>query len=321
MKLKKRQIVSFIISLVLLIVLFSRADFFQIMANISKANVLFILLGIVCSFTILASRLVRWRIFMNIYKLKISRFNLISTYLASQFVANLTPVRVGEVARLYFMKKKCKTSFFYLLPAILVERFIDVVVLLIIALAFFTLYSFFVSTALQFALLLTSCVLIAFLFVILRKTLAMRLSNYLLGLFKFIPAVKKLKPQITDKMNKFYNGFSKMKTARMVHFLEIFLLTVLCYALEGAILYLATVSLSAHLPYSFAVGFIALAVLGGAISTLPGGLGSFEAILFALLVFNGFAEPLALSIAVLYRFISFAMIVLFCSIFFFRETR
>jgi uncharacterized protein (TIRG00374 family) len=321
MKLKKRQIVSFIISLLLLLILFSRADFFQTFSTISKANVFLVLLGIVCSFTILASRLVRWQIFMDIYKLKISRFNLISTYLASQFVANLTPARVGEVTRLYFMKKKCKTSFFYLFPAVLVERFIDIVMLLIIALAFFTLYSFFVSIALQFALLFTSCALVAFLFVILRKNLALWLSNYMLGLFKFIPAVKKLKPQITDKMNKFYNGFSKMKTARIVHFLEIFLLTALCYALEGAILYLVALSLSGHLPYSFAVGFIALAVLGGAISTLPGGLGSFEAILFALLVFNGFAEPLALSITVLYRFISFAIIVLFCSIFFFRETR
>jgi len=316
---KKRHVLSFTISLILLLILFSRVDFSEVSSILSRANPLYISLGAICAFAVLGLRLVRWQVFLDAYKLKINKFDSVSSYLASQFLANLTPVRIGEASRAYFLKRRYKTSFFYIIPAVLIERFIDAVVLLSISLAFFAFFSFFVSTALQLMLLITSLMLLAFLVVLIKKSLATWFSKQFFRIFGFIQSVKKVKPGLEKKMDNFYKGLSALKSMKTF---QVFTMTGLCYAFEGAILYLVAISLSGpYLPYTFAVGFMALAWIGGTLSTLPGGIGSMEAILFTLLLLIGFTAPLALSITILYRFVSFVLAVSFCSIFFFRETR
>ena len=316
---KKRHIISFAISLVLLLVLFSRVDFSEVSSILSRANPFYISLGAICAFTVLSLRLTRWQVFLDAYKLKIKKFDSASSYLASQFLANLTPARIGEASRAYFLKRRYKTSFFYIIPAVLIERFIDTAVLLLVSLVFFAFFSFFVSTALQLMLLIVSFLLLVFLVVLMDKSLAAWSSKQFFRLFSFIRVVRKVKPDLEKKMENFYKGLSALKSMKSF---QIFVLTCLCYVFEGAILYLAALSLSGpYLPYTFAVGFMALAWIGGALSTLPGGIGSMEAILFTLLLLIGFAAPLALSITILYRFVSFVLAVSFCSIFFFRETR
>jgi len=316
---KKRHIISFAISLILLLVLFSRVNFSEVFSILARANSLYIALGALCSFTVLGLRLVRWQIFLDAYKLKINRFDSASSYLASQFLANLTPARIGEASRAYFLKRRYKTSFFYMIPAVLIERFIDTAVLLLISLVFFAFFSFFVSTELKLMLLMVSFLLLALLIIILNKRLAGWSSKQFFRLFSFISLVKKVRPELEKKMENFYKGLVTLKSMKTF---QIFVLTCLCYVFEGAILYLAALSLSGpYLPYTFAVGFMALAWIGGALSTLPGGIGSMETILFALLLLIGFAAPLALSITILYRFVSFVLAVSFCSIFFFREAR
>jgi hypothetical protein len=317
---KKRNVISFAISLILLLVLFSRVDLSQISRILAGANPLYLVGGAICALTVLGLRLARWQVFLEAYKLKnIKRIDIVSSYLASQFLANLTPARVGEVSRAYFMKRRHKTSFFYIVPAVLIERFIDTAVLLLTALVFFAFFSFFVSTTLQLMLLIVSFILLAFLVVILNKRLATWSFKQFFAVFSFIPLVKKVRPELQKKMENFYKGLVALKSMKTF---QIFILTCMCYVFEGAILYLTALSLPGpYLPYTFAVGFMALAWIGGALSTLPGGIGSMEAVLFALLMLIGFAAPLALSIAILYRFVSFVLAVSFCSIFFFREAR
>ncbi len=318
-KVKKKHILSFAVSLLLLIVLFSRANFSEIFSILARANLSLVALGAFCAFTVLGLRLVRWKFFLDSYKLRIKKMDLVSTYLASQFLANLTPARIGEASRAYFLKRRYKTSFFYMIPAVLIERFIDTAVLLLISLVFFAFFSFFVSTGLKLMLFIVSFLLLALLIIILNKKLAGWSSKQFFRLFSFIALVKKVRPELEKKMENFYKGLVTLKSMKTF---QIFVLTCLCYVFEGAILYLAALSLSGpYLPYTFAVGFMALAWIGGALSTLPGGIGSMDTILFALLLLIGFAAPLALSITILYRFISFVLAVSFCSIFFFRETR
>lgn len=319
MRIRKRHVISFAISIILLVLLFYKANFSEVISAISKANVTYILFAIICAFTVLGLRLLRWQILLSSYKLKMRRFDVVSSYLASQFLANLTPARVGDVSRPYFLKKRYRTSFFRILPAVVVERFIDAVVLLIISLAFFAFFSFRVSQTFQAMLLLFSLLLLMILIVILKENFALRISNHLLKIFGFVKFVNKLKPEIKRKVGNFYRGLS---TIHLTKSFQVLIITFFCYVFEGAILYFAALALlGSPISFPFAVGFVSLAIIGGAISTLPGGLGSLEAILFALLMLIGFSDSIAFSITILYRFVSFVIIVSFCSLFFFREAR
>ena len=137
-------------------------------------------------------------------------------------------------------------------------------------------------------------------------------------LFGFIPFVKRVGPKVKKMLDNFYKGVGELRSAR---FVEIIILTLITWLGEATILYLAAVSLGVQINFVYCVGFYALATLGGVLSSLPGGLGSFEAVVFALLVFIGYPEPISLSIALLYRFLSFGIGISFSAIFFFREIK
>ena len=80
-------------------------------------------------------------------------------------------------------------------------------------------------------------------------------------------------------------------------------------------------SLGVTVPLLYCLGFTSLAILGGTISFLPGGLGSTEIILFGFFVALGYSEPISLSITLLYRFTTFGMSIFIGILFFLREAR
>jgi len=317
--LTKRDITLFGASLALVLLLFYNANVSDVISILSRANMLFVLAATGFSFTVVGLRLIRWQVFLDAYKLKMGKFDGVSSYLASLFLANLTPGRFGDVSRSYFIKKRSRAPFFYVLPAVIVERFIDAAVLLFIAVLFSLAFSLYVPTLLRAMLILTGLILSFVLVVLSKKEFAVKSSTHLLRMFSFIRTVKELRPKVNKLITNFYMGMAKLKSMKSF---QIVFLTFLCFAFEGGILYFSVLALSSSgLSYIFAIGIVSLAILGGILSTLPGGIGSMEAIIFALLVVAGFESSIALSIALLYRFASYAVIVPFCSIFFFRETR
>jgi uncharacterized membrane protein YbhN (UPF0104 family) len=91
--------------------------------------------------------------------------------------------------------------------------------------------------------------------------------------------------------------------------------------MEELTLFTVASSLGVSLPLLLCLGFTSLAVLGGTVSSLPGGLGSTEIILFGFLVMLGYSEPISLSITLLHRFATFGICIIVTSIFFIREVK
>ncbi len=71
-----------------------------------------------------------------------------------------------------------------------------------------------------------------------------------------------------------------------------FALSVVAWAAEGYALYLIAASMGAHAGVAAAIGIYSIAILGGALFFLPGGLGSTEAFMFVLLMQMGL-DPVA----------------------------
>ena len=84
-----------------------------------------------------------------------------------------------------------------------------------------------------------------------------------------------------------------------------FLLGLAAWGLEGLGLYtLGSLFPAAHLGAAAGVGIYAVAVLVGAISFLPGGLGGTEAVMTALLTAQGFSVGDALLVTILCRIVT-----------------
>ncbi|MES2054055.1 MAG: lysylphosphatidylglycerol synthase transmembrane domain-containing protein [Pseudomonadota bacterium] len=83
-----------------------------------------------------------------------------------------------------------------------------------------------------------------------------------------------------------------------------FALTLLAWAAQGLAMWLICREIDLHLPVLTAMGFYAVAMVAGALSALPAGLGGMEAVLTGLLVLQGAAPGQALGITVMVRLLT-----------------
>ena len=83
-----------------------------------------------------------------------------------------------------------------------------------------------------------------------------------------------------------------------------FALTLLAWSAQGLALWLLCQDLGLHLPLLTAMGFYAVAMVAGALSALPAGLGGMEAALTGLLVLHGASAAQALTLTLLIRLLT-----------------
>jgi len=315
---QKKHALSFLISVALFIFLFSRVDFQKVFDILKTANLLLFSAAILMTISSLSIKSFRWKLFLNVYKIKLRLFDVFSSFLASVFVANATPARLGEASRPYFLKRRYKTSFFNLLPSVLVERAIDLFILLIYSLIFLILFSSMVSAILLIVLIFASLVIAFMVLIFFNKKISNSVINLMFKALSFVRYVSKLKPRVKKFVNKFYEGTDVLKTA---NFSKIIFLTALAWFIEALTLFTVASSLNVQVPLLYCLGFTSLAILGGTISSLPGGLGSTEIILFGFFVLLGYSEPISLSITLLHRFSTFGVGIILTAIFFIREVK
>jgi hypothetical protein len=315
---QKKHALSFLVSAALFIFLFSRVNFQQVFSIIGSANLLLFLATVCLTVISLSIKSFRWGLFLAVYKKKIKMLDVFSSFLASVFVANATPARLGEATRSYFLKRRYKTSFFSMLPAILVERLLDLIVLIVYSLLFLSLFSSMVSTILKIVMLFTAFIVMLMIIVFFNKRVSNSMMNLFFRAFSFIKQISKMKPRVKKFMGKFYEGTAALKKAK---FLTIIIITALVWFIESLTLFIVTSSLNITMPLLYCIGFTSLAILGGTLSSLPGGLGSTELILFSFFVLLGYSEPISLSITLLHRFCTFGIGIFITAIFFVREVK
>ena len=81
-------------------------------------------------------------------------------------------------------------------------------------------------------------------------------------------------------------------------------LTLAAWAAQGVAVWLLCSAMNVPMPLLTAVGFYAVAMVAGALSALPAGLGGMEAVLIGLLVAQGAATPAAVGVTVLTRLVT-----------------
>lgn len=226
------------------------------------------------STSLLLSKVVRWNLLLKSQKVTIPFQRCLQIYLAANYLATITPGRVGEASKAWFIQKHTQTPLSYALSSVVLDRWFDVLLLSLgsLTLVWFSPFPALARNSLVLgtgALLLISVALVS-----------QRFGHHLLKALNVHPALEKFHKPI----QQFYEGFKHIPKPTLVF---AFGLTCLAYTLIT--LQAFTVAKSLALP-SVTYFSVCLAIfMGNMMSYLPfsvAGLGTREAAI--LLVFSNY---------------------------------
>ncbi len=298
----KKKAIPLILAVIIFAAWFWLSNPAKMVASLLGANAAFVLAAVALTLFSISLKSFRWQFLLKGIKIKIPFSLAFSSFISGTAVSLLTPGRVGEPVRGLILKKKTDAKFSETLPLIIVERAIDLIVALSFAIAGIIIIGSMLSAEIRIFLNLSAVVSGAALVAVLAALFSEKVGRKLIGIFLMIPKTARLKPKILHVAESFYAS-SRRISAGSVAF--VFLITVLTWAMEGAVLFFAAGSIGLGLGILAAIEIVCLAQIIGLVSSLPGGLGSVETVL-TLLIAPFILASSALSAAgaatIVYRF-------------------
>jgi len=277
---------SVIVAVVLYLVLALVVDAPAVLSAFSRLSGLTWCLILSLSLTNYVFRFVRWQVYLVQLGYRIP-VGLSGAYYLSGFAFTTTPGKVGEAMRSLFLKRH-GMGYVDSISAFFSERFVDVVSMLLLALA-----ATQVFTETRWPILILFMIVLFCLPLIhnsrLHTFLISKLDNFKAG---------KLKQLISHALQLMKSSSLLLKPISLLRGL---LLGVLAWGSEGIAFYLIADQLGIQLSLLLAVSIYAVSSLIGAISFLPGGLGGVEAAMATLLILTGASPVNAVAVTMICR--------------------
>ncbi len=239
-----------------------------------------------CSLTNYLLRFLRWSIYLKKLGYVIPHF-LHFVYYMSGFALTTTPGKAGEMIRSFYLKRH-GVNFSHSLAMFFTERFLDVVIITLLAtlavLSFGEYGRFVLVTAvilLLFLPLLSSGVIVHNLQ---RLTVVIRYKRLRLWILHLSTLLDSARSLLEWRI--LYNGM---------------LLGLLAWAIQGVAFYYILVMMQSGIPWHLAMSIYAISLLAGALSFVPGGIGTTEATMGLLLINNGADPVMAIAVPLISR--------------------
>lgn len=240
-------------------------------------------------------RVVRWRMYLSRLG-HVLPWRFVALTFMSGFAFTLSPGKLGEMVRArYYQPRGIPVS--AVTGAFFVERLLDLAVMILLAAVVLTELQayrafFWVAVALVFGLLLVVAVL---------PWGQLAQGPRVQSLGRWGPAIAGVARTLGSARQFLSPGVLLMGVA----------LGAVAWAAEAVGLKLvADVVSPVHLSVPAAMGIYAIAIIVGALSFLPGGLGSTEAVMAALLVAHGYHMPQAILLTLICRLLTLWLAVL-----------
>jgi glycosyltransferase 2 family protein len=283
-----------IISLFFLVLAFRGVQLDQAWQALSTANYLFILPALVAYFIGVWLRAWRWRILLRPVK-DLSANHLFPTVVIGYMANNVLPARLGEVVRAYILGEQEKVSKTATLATIVVERMFDglsMIGFLVVILWFFPLGTGpgadLLSGILNVGGPLFLIALILFLIIASSRSIALRLTNLLLG---FLPV--NVREKVGGFISAFLDGLGILRNPREVA--TVFVLSVIIWLFEATMYYIVMLGFEFRQPFYVLLLATAAANLFTIAPSTPGYVGVFDFPVRTTLVAYGVAQSVAIS--------------------------
>lgn len=232
-------------------------------------------------------RFLRWQLYFSQMGYEIEWRSNLQIYLAG-FALTTTPGKAGEAIRAVFLKARA-VPYAASLAAFFSERLSDLTAILLLALLAMNAFGVWRPVIAGAIVLVMVCLLL--------------LSNG-----RWLEWGQKQVKQTSKVAKLLHSGFDLAKNARRCHSPGLLIkatgLSLVAWFAEAWALHLILQWMHLDLPVSIAVFIYSTAMIAGALSFLPGGVGGVEVVMVSLLVWNGVSTPDAIAASILIRLVT-----------------
>lgn len=283
---KLLQIFLLFVGLLVLVFIIKQSGIIENYQLLFTVSIPLLILAFVLSNANIIVKIYRWKYLSEKYNQPITMHEASIVTVSSFYFANITPGKVGDLFKAYFMQKKYAMDFFDGVSMIFYERFFELMIL------------FLTATAIIFIELRGISVIVLELSAALLLLLALFYykADYFMKLLEKIvirlPVIK------TNEMN------FHIKKLPFLNILAVFIITFVSLVLEFARLWVVALAFGFFLnPLQVSIIF-SLAIVAGLISQIPLGIGVMEGSLSYLLQEMGVEPISSMSIVLTDRIIS-----------------
>jgi len=231
-------------------------------------------------------RFVRWQLYINRFSDAVPILTNLTYYLAG-FAFTTTPGKAGEAVRSLYLKRH-GVAYTDSLAAFFTERFIDVITMVLLSL----------FAAVAFPDFRWPVILIAVLFVGSLPLIHSMKMHHLLDRLRLRVPSEKIQSVGERLLALLRSAADLLKAGPLYSGLA---LGLLAWGSEGVAFYIILDTLDISSPFGVAVGIYSISMLIGALSFIPGGLGSTEAVMVFLLTLIGADMPTAIAATLICR--------------------
>jgi len=271
------------------------ANFDQVAVAFESFDWLLLPLLLSLSFLNYYTRFLKWDYYLSILKVRVKKIDSFSIFM-SGLIMSVTPGKIGELLKSYLVKGITGTPISKTAPIILVERITDTVSVILISLVGAYIFNYGREIVIGMAIFF-------FLFLIL-------IGNKKI-MIRFLQLLKKNK-FLNKHLYKIKNAYeSSYQMLRPIPFFKMILLSLLSWLFECLAYYIILVNFKIDVNFFWAAFSYGFAIILGAISMLPGGIGVTEGALTFALVQRNFPKDLAVASTFIIRFVTlwFAVII------------
>jgi uncharacterized protein (TIRG00374 family) len=306
---KKKLTAGLLLSTLLIWLSIRGVDFRGVIDGFRTIRCGYVLTALAAMFFMQLLRSIRWGLILRPVG-KVDQLSLFSVTSVGFLAIIAIPARLGELARPYLISKKSCIPMSSALGTIFVERALDSLTVLVIAvLAFFftPLPSWLVRSSALF-LSATLALSAGMILMVVRREAALRVLAPLIGRLpaRHAGAVNRL-------IDNFIEGFRIFVNQTLL--LSVALLSIVIWLVDVLAIYLLFLAFGLHLPVAAAFVLMIILIIGIAIPTAPGFLGNWHYFCILSLGLFGIPKTDALTFALVYHALSIGIIILLGLIF------
>ena len=281
---RKGTLIKIGLTILLFIVLFLKLDLSDVIDILSSLRLSYFVIALMSVPVLYIIRTYKWCILLGSIKIKKPFGNLFEIVLMGVFYGLLTPGKVGEIGRAYHLEEKKSET----IPTILMEKIIDIFILVILSLL--TVILFFYDCS-------------AFWYILLSLIVLLILAILLLSNKKFILLISKPFKIEGESVDIYINKFSKLINDKRA-MSKVTLLTICYYLIAYISAFFLLLALDAN---TLAVISLPLIVLMGNIPITISGLGLRESVATILFILLGEEGAYGFSFSILI-FLTFTLL-------------
>lgn len=305
----KKIIFGVLISGILIYLSARGINFTDVVQNFKQVQFSYAFLFLVVIIFMQWLRSYRWGIILKPME-KIDQLSLFSVTSVGFLAITAIPARLGELARPYLIAQKSSIKMSSALGTIIVERALDSFSILSIAVVVIflsNLPSWMIKSSiiLFFMAMFILCGIVGLTW---RRETALKIINWFFGR---LPG--KFAHRIDDIIHRFIDGFQIITNLRLLAYL--FFISVAVWLINVLAIYLLLNAFGFSLPAMAAFVVMIILIAGIALPAAPGFIGSWHYSCILALSLFGVDKASGLSFAVLYHFLSIAIVIILGVIF------